>query len=312
LSISQVDKSVIYCTHTPWSRRSGHDIYGNPFPVAGSDKPPTKKEREAQAKAKADAAARGQTETTANDDNDDNPQTSGGTAVVDKKSAKVDQRLKGGTYVPWHTCPSCKRSLLITRFAQHLEKCLGIGGRGVRAAAANANAANGKLSGSTSRAGTPGGGSSKDGEGSDEEADDVTPVGKKDSGDVRKQVLKKGLGVKLKKDKDGKISIGATNGKLNKIKLISGADNGKSNGKTTDDGTNSPREKREREDDEDDGDDSMSSHQRKKQKIQRQLSTVSIGTAGSPNPDYEPSLMGEDSVDGSFLQVEEGEISDDE
>jgi ribonuclease P/MRP protein subunit POP1 len=62
--------------------------------------------------------------------------------------------------VPWHTCPSCKRSLLITKFAQHLEKCMGIGGRSARNVAAarlglgnNGSSAAGSNAGS--RMGTP-------------------------------------------------------------------------------------------------------------------------------------------------------------
>ena len=51
LAISRPTKSTQYCSAIPWSKKPGHDIYGNPFPVAGSDKPPTKKEREARAKA---------------------------------------------------------------------------------------------------------------------------------------------------------------------------------------------------------------------------------------------------------------------
>ena len=66
---------------------------------------------------------------------------------------------KPASYVPWHTCPNCKRSLLITKFAQHLEKCLGIGGRAARNAAAVRLSAgvNGSAAGSVqgSRVGTP-------------------------------------------------------------------------------------------------------------------------------------------------------------
>ena len=66
---------------------------------------------------------------------------------------------KPASYVPWHTCPNCKRSLLITKFAQHLEKCLGIGGRAARNAAAVrlSAGANGSATGSVqgSRMGTP-------------------------------------------------------------------------------------------------------------------------------------------------------------
>ena len=49
--------------------------------------------------------------------------------ALGKPLFKLNTGGKPASYIPWHTCPNCKRSLLITRFAQHLEKCLGISGR---------------------------------------------------------------------------------------------------------------------------------------------------------------------------------------
>jgi hypothetical protein len=126
---------------------------------------------------------------------------------VDKKAAKVGERLKGGTYIPWHTCPSCKRSLLITRFAQHLEKCLGIGGRGARAARVNANAAS--PLGSRGGTPTPNSRASKNGDEDDDEDEDDK------SGGVRKKVLKRGLEKSLKKDVKG-VKLGKRPGKTDK------------------------------------------------------------------------------------------------
>ncbi|PNS14761.1 hypothetical protein CAC42_1990 [Sphaceloma murrayae] len=280
LSISRPDKSTQYCSHVPWSRKAGHDIYANPFPVAGSDKPPTKKEREARAlqakKEKAGGKDGGTPDKKAGDqDEDDGPNIAGG--PVDKKAAKVGERLKDGRYVPWHTCPSCKRSLLITRFAQHLEKCLGIGGRG-RAAARNG-----------------GNGTGSQGSGAGQGSRGVTPVGKDrarddssgsemEGKDVRKKVLKKGLG-KLKKageEKEGKLkSVG-------KEKKEDGA-------------------KREREEDDED-----TTPLRKKQKLQRQLSTASVGTTGSASVDNDASVVGDESVDGSFVHNDEEEASEED
>ncbi|KAF4549915.1 Hypothetical protein D9617_19g102200 [Elsinoe fawcettii] len=257
---SRPDKSTQYCSHVPWSRKPGHDIYGNPFPVAGSDKPPTKKEREARAaQAKKEKAAGGAADKKGDED-DDGPNIAGG--PVDKKAAKVGERLKGGTYVPWHTCPSCKRSLLITRFAQHLEKCLGIGGRGRAAARNGVNGSQGSGAGQGSRGGTPVG-KREDDSGSEMEGKDV-----------RKKVLKKAAG---KAGKEGK------------LKAVQ-------------------REKREREDDEEES----TTPVKKKMKLQRQLSTASIGTVASVSGKDDASMAGEESVDGSFVNNEEEEASEED
>lgn len=292
LAISQSSKNTTYCAHVPWSTKAGHDIYGNPFPVAGSDKPPTKKEREARLKAES-------TPTSKNGRNKDNgtpgseapngtaPSSPGSEQVntaggpVDKKAAKVGERLKGGTYVPWHTCPSCKRSLLITRFAQHLEKCLGIGGRGAaRAAARMNNAAAGSTGGGTpagSRAGTPVPGSRKGDSvaGADDDENDDPKAG------VRKKLLKRGLKQGAKQGTPtlpGPSSSAGNNSKPNNGKLssVNKSRDGASEGK------------RERDDD----DDQDATPLRKKQKMQRTGSTISMGTV---------STQGDESVDGSFV-----------
>ena len=284
LALSTPGKNTQYCTHIPWSTRPGFDIYGNPFPVAGSDKPPTKKERE-RLKAETNAAKNGKSldGTPASQDNNgtappspsattDNQPNTGG--PVDKKAAKVGERLKGGTYIPWHTCPSCKRSLLITRFAQHLEKCLGIGGRNAaRNAARNASGANGAHGSPLgSRGGTPtAGGRSKSGDAEDDEDDDNK------SGNVRKKVLKRGLKQNLKKeDKATKLAGGkASNGSAKKPPK-----------------TDARSEKRDRDEQEDDGD---GTPLRKRMKLQRVGSTASLVT----------SVAGEESVDGSFMDENE-------
>ncbi|KAF1348709.1 hypothetical protein BDV97DRAFT_422189 [Delphinella strobiligena] len=270
LAISTPTKNTQYCTHIPWSTKPGFDIYGNPFPVAGSDKPPTKKERE-RLKAESNAAKHGKSQdgTPGSQDNngtappspsakDDQPNTGG---PIDKKAAKVGERLKGGTYIPWHTCPSCKRSLLITRFAQHLEKCLGIGGRGAarNAARMNANGANGSPLGS--RGGTPmTGGRSKSGDGSADEDDDNK------AGGMKKKILKKGLKQNLKNQDKPKSA----------------------NGKTA---KRPPKWDAKRERDDQDDDDEDGTPLRKRMKLQRVGSTASLQT----------SIAGEESIDGSFV-----------
>ncbi|KAF2668925.1 hypothetical protein BT63DRAFT_245999 [Microthyrium microscopicum] len=138
-----------YCKLHPFIKKPGHDIYGNPFPVDTGKT--TKKEREALRKIERQEK--------------DNTPGSADTGTADAESTAGDPGVKklmaggkGATYVPWQTCPSCKRSLLITKFAQHLEKCLGIGGRMSRTtAAARLSGLNGSVAGSTqgSRVGTP-------------------------------------------------------------------------------------------------------------------------------------------------------------
>jgi ribonuclease P/MRP protein subunit POP1 len=142
------DISRQYCTLHPFIRRPGYDIYGNPFPV---DAGKTKKEREALRKLELERQ-----------DKDNTPgSVDTGDAEGGADSAAVRKLMAGGkgaSYIPWHTCPNCKRSLLITKFAQHLEKCMGIGGRTARnAAAARLSGINGSANGSTqgSRTGTP-------------------------------------------------------------------------------------------------------------------------------------------------------------
>ncbi|KAF2839884.1 hypothetical protein M501DRAFT_1010885 [Patellaria atrata CBS 101060] len=109
-----------YCTKHPFQQKPGHDIYGIAFPVDQSNK--TKKERELL---KQQQKAQDGTSTPGSQD-------SGALEDKDKDITSINKLAptgKGAHYIPWHTCPNCKRSLLITRFAQHLEKCLGISGR---------------------------------------------------------------------------------------------------------------------------------------------------------------------------------------
>lgn len=194
---------------------------------------------------------------------------------MDKKAAKVGERLKGGTYVPWHTCPSCKRSLLITRFAQHLEKCLGIGGRG-RAAARNGSQGSGV---GGSRGGTP--------LGKKEEESSEGETG------MRKKVLKKGLKMG---GKEGKLSA-PKDGKVSKLLKLS-----------TEGHPLLGKEKRPRPMGEEDEDEEDATPVRKKVKLQRQLSTASLMSG-------QGSVVGEDAEsadgDGSFVDGEEAEEDDD-
>ncbi|KAH9864949.1 hypothetical protein IAQ61_008894 [Plenodomus lingam] len=111
------DLTKEYCMLYPWVQRPGHDVYGNPFPT---DMAKSKKEREL-IKQQQKNAEKESVGTPGSQDTD--------MAPGDTKEIKLNTGGKPASYIPWHTCPNCKRSLLITRFAQHLEKCLGISGR---------------------------------------------------------------------------------------------------------------------------------------------------------------------------------------
>ncbi|KZM18658.1 Ribonuclease P [Ascochyta rabiei] len=111
------DLTKEYCMLYPWVQRSGHDVYGNPFPT---DMAKSKKERELIKQQQKNADK----ESVGTPGSQDTEMTGG-----DAREIKLNTGGKPASYIPWHTCPNCKRSLLITRFAQHLEKCLGISGR---------------------------------------------------------------------------------------------------------------------------------------------------------------------------------------
>lgn len=154
------DLTKEYCMLYPWVQRPGHDVYGNPFPT---DMAKSKKERELM-KQQQKNAEKESVGTPGSQDTD----MAGGEGQ--SKEIKLNTGGKPATYIPWHTCPNCKRSLLITRFAQHLEKCLGISGRqSSRNAMAKLSGQNGNGNGSGvgntplgSRMGTPAPGSQND------------------------------------------------------------------------------------------------------------------------------------------------------
>ncbi|KAK4550773.1 hypothetical protein LTR36_000352 [Oleoguttula mirabilis] len=317
---SEPPRDTQYCERRPWSRRPGHDIYDNPFPKAdATGRPPTKKEREAAA-AKSKKGGTNDVEGTpaseeANQNGTGPPSPSENGEANDKKlekgekkANKIDEKLKKGEYVPWHTCPSCKRSLLITRFAKHLEQCMGLSGR---QASRNAMA---KINGSSatpvpgSRAGTPGAsqdaGGRDGGNGGEDEDDDIAVKG---PGGVRKKLLKKGLNNKLKKSKEGNGTPGG-NGKLAKNLAAKRPPAGSAQHR----GSPAPSsaataDKRDR--DEmllgDEGDEEEMVHVKKRQKLSRVGSVASIASQSTAAPPMERG----DSYDGSF--VDDASVADD-
>ncbi|TKA68079.1 hypothetical protein B0A49_01523 [Cryomyces minteri] len=170
------DPGKAYCTRHPFSSRPGHDIYGNPFPTgdpgAKTSSSGSKKEKPGQSQPQSQTRKDGTpasegapTSPSSSRDAASNINSLNGMNGTTGTTAKISSKLRDGSYIPWHTCPKCKRSLLITRFVVHLEKCLGVGGRhSARSAATGtavtAPAAGGKLNGSASGngngRGTPG------------------------------------------------------------------------------------------------------------------------------------------------------------
>ncbi|KAK5016544.1 hypothetical protein LTR60_002351, partial [Cryomyces antarcticus] len=160
------DPGKAYCTRHPFSSKPGHDIYGNPFPTgdpgAKTSSSGSKKEKPGQSQPQSQSRKDGTpasegapTSPSSSRDAASNINTLNGMNGTTGTTAKISSKLRDGSYIPWHTCPKCKRSLLITRFAVHLEKCLGVGGRhSARSAATGtagtASAAGGKLNGSAS------------------------------------------------------------------------------------------------------------------------------------------------------------------
>jgi len=305
---SDPPKDTDYCDRKPWSRRPGHDIYDNPFPKAdATGRPPTKKEREAAKNSKKDEGTPASEEAKDSGTGPASPSENGEGGGKneklekgEKKANKIDEKLKKGEYVPWHTCPSCKRSLLITRFAKHLEQCMGLSGR---AASRNAMA---KMNGSTpsgSRGGTPNPNPGQEGKdnnnnshNNDDEDDDLTTKG---PGGVRKKLLKKGLTNKIKKDKG--LTAGV-NGKLPKSLAAAKRPPGNSGQRASP----APTEKRYREEGAgDEGEEEETVHVKKRQKLQRVGSTASIGSVPPSAVDMER----RESNDGSF--VDEGSVADD-
>ncbi|KAI7158844.1 hypothetical protein KC349_g4522 [Hortaea werneckii] len=338
-------KDTQYCDRKPWSRRPGHDIYDNPFLKADSTgRPPTKKEREA-AKNKKNADGDGtpvSEEQNQNGTGPPSPSENGEQGSNDpgrklekgeKKASKIDEKLKKGEYIPWHTCPSCKRSLLITRFAKHLEQCMGLSGR---QASRNAMA---KMSStpSASRAGTPQptASSSQDAKGDEDDEDDITVKGSVSAaggGNMKKKLLKKGLSQKMKKERNltttpnansssGKLSKPSTTGKkpgaANKASSPLPTAGSSSQGGGGGSGEKRDRDEMSRDNNDDDGgpggdddDDDSVVHVKKRQKLERVGSTASLGSqstaAGGPSG---LGLEREESRDGSF--VDEGSVGED-
>nr|POE79744.1 hypothetical protein CFP56_07809 [Quercus suber] len=314
---SDPPRDTVYCERRPWSRRPGHDIYDNPFLKSDvTGRPPTKKEREAAKNSKKDDGTPASEEANVNGTAPPSPSQDGdggGGSKNDKpekgekKANKIDEKLKKGEYVPWQTCPSCKRSLLITRFAKHLEQCMGLSGR---AASRNAMA---KMNGSTpagSRGATPNPGQeSKNGDHDDDDGDESVTV--KGSGNMKKKLLKKGLNDRLRKESSAGTKKSTVNGGTGKgvVKASKPSSTLPANRPPAmtrgSPAPSSTTEKRDREDLEEDDDEIV--HVKKRQKLQRVGSIASVGSHNSSQPPASAlELERMESQDGSFVDNDEG------
>ncbi|KAF2005199.1 hypothetical protein P154DRAFT_424849 [Amniculicola lignicola CBS 123094] len=253
--MQQPDLSKEYCMLYPWVQRQGHDVYGNPFPDGMAK---SKKERELL-KQQQKNAEKESVGTPGSQDtdmaNDGNP----------GKETKLNTGGKPAYYVPWHTCPNCKRSLLITRFAQHLEKCIGISGRqSSRNAMAKLAGQNGNGTGMAntplgSRMGTPAPGSQSDAV-AKVKGKGVSPVKKlnddDDDGenDTPERKKKKKSSYIKKADREKMAKEGITSGPLKvKLKANPNKESSRDPERKASVGSEKPDGKRDRDDTEGDG-----------------------------------------------------------
>jgi len=152
------DPSRKYCAKHPFIDKPGHDIHGNPFPSDKAGPKNSKPRKNGKAPEKASPPSSSDTVT-------------GTPPDAEKEEAAV-------VSFPTVKCPNCPRYLIVTRIAQHLDKCLGISGRQSSRNAMKRITETPR----DSRAGTPALGKRKKGE---DDTDEDTPKKKK------KRVVKK-------------------------------------------------------------------------------------------------------------------------
>ncbi|TGZ82489.1 hypothetical protein EX30DRAFT_394776 [Ascodesmis nigricans] len=127
-----------FCTKPPFHNARGHDIYGIPFPNPGSSSGTKKSKKDAMAAAAAQEAA----------SNGDTPSSS--TPAPNGDASDPPAKVGKNTGISYFKCPNCdQEKVASTRFAAHLEKCLGLAGR------KSSRQALAKMSGSGSGSGSP-------------------------------------------------------------------------------------------------------------------------------------------------------------
>ncbi|KAI9750152.1 MAG: hypothetical protein M4579_006593 [Chaenotheca gracillima] len=172
------DPDKQYCARHPPIEEHGRDIWGNLFHIDSATVTKAKKEMKKIAKAQADGVL------------DSSQATS---SFDDKTSAPI---------FPSPKCPKCDRYLKVQRYAQHLERCMGLGRQPGRDAKARAGASGNGSTPYGSRMGTPNPSGkrspkrSRDEDESDEEEEE-TPKKKKKK--LIRKSLEKGPALKIKK-----------------------------------------------------------------------------------------------------------------
>jgi Sgf11 (transcriptional regulation protein) len=98
-----------YCQRHPLIVKPGYDVHGNPF---ATDKPNTKKKKQS-------------TNTTSNTPVSSPPSTPDASMGGSFKQPVPEK----ASSFPTVKCPNCPRYFVVTRVAQHLDRCLGLSGR---------------------------------------------------------------------------------------------------------------------------------------------------------------------------------------
>lgn len=117
------DPTKEYCAERPFISKPGHDIHGNLFPTDKAVTKTPKPRKNGNGKAS-------ETKPTP-PSSSDTLTASPPDADTDKVSIPPEQekaQVALNTF-PTVKCPNCPRSLIVTRIAQHLDKCLGLSSR---------------------------------------------------------------------------------------------------------------------------------------------------------------------------------------
>lgn len=177
------DPSIEYCAERPFISKPGHDFHGNPFPTDKAITKTPKPRKNGNGKVsgtKTSPPSSSDTLTASPPDADkDKP-----TIPPEQQEAQV-----APNNFPNVKCPNCPRYLIVTRIAQHLDKCLGLSGRQSSRTAMKRMTETPR----DSRVGTPsatGAGKRKYAEWDSDDDEDDTPKKKK------KKAVKKKVGTK--------------------------------------------------------------------------------------------------------------------
>jgi len=102
------DPSREYCQKRPLIIQPGHDVHGNPF---ATDKPNSKKKKQST------------------NTNSNTPVSSPPSTPDASVSGSFKQPVPEKVSFPTVKCPNCPRYFVVTRVAQHLDRCMGLSGR---------------------------------------------------------------------------------------------------------------------------------------------------------------------------------------